>query len=67
MMAFLGREGYREEVKPCPRTVEQVKSRLDYVALQGIVREHIKAKHGNSITPVQFDDIYWEALNHDMG
>ena len=67
MMAFLGREGYREEIKPWPRTVEQVRSRLDYVALQGIVREHIKAKHGNSITPVQFDDVYWEALNRDMG
>jgi len=63
MMAFLGREGYRKEIKPWPQTVEQVRSRSDYVVLQGIVRKYIKARHADSITPVQFDDVYWEALN----
>jgi hypothetical protein len=63
MMAYLGRKGYGSDISPWPRTVEQVRHMSDYVAIQRIVRKYIKAQHADSITPVQFDDVYWEALN----
>ncbi len=63
MMAFLAKKGYRDEIRPWPKAVEELRSKADYVVLQGVVRKYIKAHHAGSITPVQFDDVYWEALN----
>jgi len=61
MMALLA-ECYPEDIRPWPTTVEQVNS-LAYAAIQKTVRKFINDRHSGSITPVQFDDIYWEALN----
>jgi len=49
-----------------PTTIKQVKSST-YTVIQETVRKFIAQKHNNGITPVQFDDIYWEALNRDKG
>jgi hypothetical protein len=61
MMAML-KKYYPADVRPWPATIEQVNSSI-YAAIQETVRKCIHDKHGGSITPVQFDDIYWEALN----
>ena len=61
MMAML-RRCYPKDVQPWPRTIEQVDSTA-YAAIQRLVRKFIEEKHNGSITPVQFDDIYWRALN----
>ena len=61
MMAYL-RSYYPNDLNPWPTTIEQVNS-TDYKTLQGIVRKFIQEKRQDGITPVQFDDIYWEGLN----
>ncbi len=61
MMALL-RRYYPEDIRPWPTTIEQV-NRSAYTAIQETVRKFITERHSGSITPVQFDDIYWEALN----
>jgi len=61
MMAYL-RNYYPNEISPWPTTIEQVNS-TEYELLQGIVRKFIQEKRQDCITPVQFDDIYWKALN----
>jgi hypothetical protein len=61
MMAML-KKCYPVDVRPWPAAIEQVNSSI-YAAIQETVRKFIQDKHGGSITPVQFDDIYWEALN----
>jgi len=61
MMAML-KKCYPEDLRPWPTTIEQVNSPI-YIAIQEVVRKFIHDKHGGSITPVQFDDVYWEALN----
>jgi len=61
MMAFL-RRYYPQDIKLWPTTIERV-DKSAYAAIQETVRKFINEKHGGSITPVQFDDIYWEALN----
>ena len=53
---------YPADVRPWPTAIEQVNSSV-YATIQETVRKFIHDKHGGSITPVQFDDIYWEALN----
>ena len=62
MMAML------REYRPCyykkwPEAIEEVKNKDIYDNLQQLVREYIKEKHHDKITPVQFDDIYWRKLN----
>ena len=61
MMAML-KKYYPADVRPWPTAIEQVNSSI-YATIQETVRKFIHDKHGGSITPVQFDDIYWEALN----
>jgi len=61
MMAMLKRD-YPKDIQPWPTTVEQV-NKNNYMAIQKIVRKFIREKHNNKIMPVQFDDIYWKALN----
>ncbi|MBM4445029.1 MAG: hypothetical protein FJ020_06980 [Chloroflexi bacterium] len=61
MMAML-RKCYPQDLKPWPRTIEDV-DRDAYVAIQRTVRRFIEDKHRGAITPVQFDDIYWWVLN----
>lgn len=61
MMAML-KKCYHTDVSPWPTAIEHVNSSI-YSAIQETVRKFIQDKHGGSITPVQFDDIYWEALN----
>jgi len=61
MMAFL-KGYYPEAITPWPTTIKQV-SNSTYIRIQETVRKFIKDRHDNGITPVQFDDIYWEALN----
>lgn len=61
MMNFL-RERYPEQIKPWPKTIAQVHN-SDYMKIQEIVRKFINTEHNGRITPVQFDDMYWEALN----
>ena len=45
-----------------PTTIEQV-DRSAYRSIQEIVRKFISERHNGNIIPVQFDDIYWRALN----
>jgi hypothetical protein len=61
MMEYL-KERYREAIKPWPTAIEHVHE-SDYREIQKVVHKHVKEKHEGKITPVQFDDIYWEALN----
>ncbi len=61
MMKLL-KNAYPGDIGPWPTTIEQVKPG-EYLAIQKAVKKFIKEEHGGSITPVQFDDIYWEALN----
>lgn len=61
MMAML-RKYYPKDIQSWPITIEQV-DRSTYVAIQRIVRKYIREKHKDTITPVQFDDIYWKVLN----
>ncbi len=53
---------YPGDIRPWPATIEQVKHN-EYLAIQEVVNKFIDEKHGGTITPTQFDDIYWEALN----
>lgn len=61
MMDFL-RERYPEHVEKWPRTIVQVDT-SQYMKIQEIVHQFINEEHNGRITPVQFDDMYWEALN----
>lgn len=61
MMGML-RHCYPVAFNPWPVAVREVDSRESYEAIQGLVRRYISEKHP-SITPVQFDDIYWWKLN----
>jgi len=61
MMKLL-KNAYPGDIGSWPTTIEQVKPG-EYLAIQKAVKKFIKEEHGGSITPVQFDDIYWEALN----
>jgi len=61
MMAML-KKYYPKAIEPWPSAIEQVDSGR-YIKIQEIVRKFINERHNGSITPVQFDDIYWEALN----
>ena len=61
MMAML-RRCYPKDLQPWPRTIEQVDSAA-YAAIQKLVRRFIEEVHKGSITPAQFDDIYWRLLN----
>lgn len=63
MMALL-KTYYPKDISRWPTTIQQVDS-SDYTAIQKIVRKFISERHNNNITPVQFDDIYWEALNRE--
>jgi hypothetical protein len=63
MMNFL-KNKYRNDIKVWPTTIEQVDRHL-YLAIQSTVRKHIELEHDGKITPIEFDDIYWEALNRD--
>ena len=61
MMAHL-KATYPEEMNPWPTTLKQVDERA-YASIQEIVRKFIQEKHHGTITPVQFDDMYWDELN----
>ena len=61
MMACL-KATYPKEMEPWPTTLKQVDGRA-YASIQEIVRKFIEEKHHGKIIPVQFDDMYWEALN----
>jgi len=61
MMDFL-KERYPEDITPWPTTIKQI-DESSYTSIQEIVHKFINERHNGSITPVQFDDIYWEALN----
>jgi len=64
MMDFLA-GCYPDALKPWPKTIEQVKEK-DYEVIQQKVRQFIKEEHQGKILPVDFDDIYWEALNRKV-
>jgi hypothetical protein len=53
---------YPEDITSWPTTIEQV-DECSYAPIQEIVHKLINERHNGSIIPVQFDDIYWEALN----
>jgi len=61
MMAMLRKE-YPHEIESWPYTIENV-DKSNYVKIQKLVRKFIEKKHQRQITPVQFDDIYWNKLN----
>ncbi len=56
MMGLL-RKCYPQDIRPWPRTVQQV-NRSAYMKIQEIVRKFINERDCRSITPVEFDDIY---------
>lgn len=60
MMALL-RRYYPEDTRSWPTAIEKVHS-TTYMEIQKIVHKFIDDRHNGSITPVQFDDIYFEAL-----
>lgn len=62
MMAML-RRYYPTDIGPWPTNIGQVSSYRIYDAIQETVRKFIHDQHDDTIIPVQFDDIYWEALN----
>lgn len=61
MMAML-RKCYPDDAKYLPSSIKSVDENT-YKKIQEIVRKFIREKHDNNILPVQFDDIYWSALN----
>jgi hypothetical protein len=61
MMGML-KKYYREDMASWPATIEQVDNST-YLSIQEIVRKFIAVRHNGNIIPVQFDDIYWRALN----
>ena len=61
IMAML-KKHYPKAIEPWPSAIEQVDSGR-YIKIQEMVRKFINERHNGSITHVQFDDIYWEALN----
>lgn len=61
MMTFLA-GCYPDVLKPWPKTIEQV-GKAEYKAIQHTVRQFVKEEHKDKVLPVDFDDIYWEALN----
>ena len=62
MMAFLS-SYYPDVLTHWPKTIEQVKTREQYDVIQNTVRQFIQEEHRGNITPIDFDDIYWRALN----
>lgn len=62
MMVFL-KEYYHADIIQWPTTIKQVNNYSDYAAIQRVVHKFIKEKLDENITPVQFDDVYWEAFN----
>ena len=54
---------YPEDMPSWPTTIEKVDSSSVYMAIQEVVHRVINEAHNGGITPVQFDDIYWQALN----
>lgn len=66
MMAMLGSidgKKYQTEIRPWPKSIEEVDDKNKYLIIQKIVRKFIEEKCNGKITPVQFDDIYWSKLN----
>jgi len=61
MMAWL-KKLYPEDAKSWPTTLGGVDDDL-YASIQRIVRKFIDEERSGDITPVEFDNIYWEALN----
>lgn len=61
MMGML-KECYPKDIDPWPSTIGQV-DKFTYMSIQKIVRKVIADRHKGNIIPVQFDDIYWRALN----
>lgn len=64
MMGML-KKYYLEDIASWPATIEQVDSST-YTSIQEIVRKFIADRHKGNIIPVQFDDIYWRALNRQQ-
>lgn len=48
-----------------PTTIEQV-GEDEYQNIKGSVYAFIQDKHDDKIIPVEFDDMYWEALNKEI-
>lgn len=63
MMAKLLRKQYPLDMKPWPRTIEEV-DRQKYEEIQEIVKKFIREVNEDSIIPVQFDDYYWRELKY---
>ncbi len=61
MMAML-KKCYRKDFQQWPTTIKKV-DESTYMKIREIVGKFISKKHNGKIMPVQFDDIYWEALN----
>jgi len=64
MMGML-RKYYYEDVAWWPPTIAGV-DRSTYLSIQETVRRFIADRHDGKILPVQFDDIYWRALNRQQ-
>ncbi len=64
MMGML-KKYYLEDIASWPATIEQVDNST-YMSIQEIVRKFIAERHNGNIIPVQFDDIYWRALNRQQ-
>lgn len=64
MMRML-KKHYHKDIASWPAAIEQVDNST-YLSIQGIVRKFIADRHNGNIIPVQFDDIYWRALNRQQ-
>ena len=61
MMRMLADE-YPKEIQPWPTKIEDV-DKAKYLAIQTSVLRFIDKKHNGSLSPVEFDDMYWYKLN----
>jgi len=62
MMKFL-KKHYPEDIRRWPTTIKGVDGSA-YMKIQETVHKFIKEKYIGNITPVQFDDIYWNAFKN---
>ena len=60
---YLNYQYFDAYMKPWPHTIGDVDEHK-YKEIQNIVGKFIREVHGDSISPIQYDDIYWRTLKY---
>ena len=63
MTDYLNRYLRKKHSKERLKTATNVKDEKEYRRIQEVVKDFIREKHPDKISPAQFDDIYWRCLN----